>query len=241
MPARFEELDYRETALGPLSLRRRREPMAGDRDVWEVKLGDEFLMSSLFTASETALAHRPLAELEAGGAEVLVGGLGLGYTALAALEHPDVAGVRVVELLAPVIDWHRRALLPIGAVLAESPRCVLQQGDFFELALGPGPGFDAARPGRQFDAVLVDIDHSPAQVLAPGNARLYTASGLAALAGHLRAGGVLGLWSNDPADPPFVERLRAAFGEARAETIAFANPYTGGEARCTVYCARKAR
>src|SRR4030088_3459450 len=82
----FEELDYRPTPIGALSLRRRRELTLGV-DVFEIKLGDEFLMSSLFTASEVALARLGLANLSGEGLDVVVGGLGLGYTAKAVLEH----------------------------------------------------------------------------------------------------------------------------------------------------------
>ena len=76
----FEELDYRPTPIGALSLRRRRE-LTLDTDVYEIKLGEEFLMSSLFTASEVALARLGLADLGHAGLDVVVGGLGLGYTA----------------------------------------------------------------------------------------------------------------------------------------------------------------
>lgn len=237
MSAAFQELDYVETPLGAISLRRRREPRLDNRDVWEVKLGEEFLMSSLFTASEVALAELTLAALDATGMDVLVGGLGLGYTAQAALAHPGVRQVLVVDALAPVIDWHRRGLVPMGSLLADDPACTLLHADFFARALDAPAGFDTARPGRRFDALLLDIDHSPAHVLNDDNARLYTAAGLAALAGHLRPGGVFGLWSNDPPDAAFLQRLAAAFNAPRAEQVRFANPYTGGEAACTVYIA----
>ena len=105
MSLAFEELDYRETPIGALSLRRRREPKLGV-DVFEIKLGDEFLMSSLFTASEIALAQLGLAELSRPGLNVVVGGLGLGYTAQAVLEHQQVASLVVVDALEAVIDWH---------------------------------------------------------------------------------------------------------------------------------------
>ena len=90
----FEELDYRPTPIGALSLRRRRE-LSLDVDVFEIKLGDDYLMSSLFTASEIALAQLGLADLP-GNADVVVGGLGLGYTAQAVLEHDKVASLIVV-------------------------------------------------------------------------------------------------------------------------------------------------
>lgn len=74
----FEELDYRPTPIGALSLRRRRELSLGV-DVFEIKLGDEYLMSSLFTASEVALARLGIAALAGDSFDIVVGGLCLGY------------------------------------------------------------------------------------------------------------------------------------------------------------------
>lgn len=90
MSARFEEIDWRPTAMGDISLRRRRDP-ASDTDVYEVKLGDEFLMSSLFTTGEIALAELGLAKLPCTELDIAVGGLGLGYTAEAVLDDPGCA------------------------------------------------------------------------------------------------------------------------------------------------------
>ncbi len=87
----FEELAYHQTPLGDLMLRRRRMRSLGGIDVYEVKLGDAFLMSSLFHEVEEALAQIGLAELHGKRCDVVVGGLGLGYTARAALAHPEVA------------------------------------------------------------------------------------------------------------------------------------------------------
>src|SRR3954471_14207508 len=109
----FEEIDYRPTPLGALSLRKRRE-LKLDVDVYEIKLGDEYLMSSLFTASEIALARLGLAELAATDLDVVVGGLGLGYTAQAVLEHETVKSLIIVEALDAVIDWHEKGVLPLG-------------------------------------------------------------------------------------------------------------------------------
>ncbi|WP_296574895.1 spermidine synthase [Phreatobacter sp.] len=159
----FQELDYQETPIGALSLRRRREHRL-DVDVYEIKLGDEFLMSSLFTASEIALADLGLAGLAGGPADVAVAGLGLGYTAKAVLDHADVASLVVVEMLEPVIGWHRAGLLPMGTALPGDPRCRFVAGDFFALAASR-TGLDPQSPDRRFDAVLVDIDHSPDELL----------------------------------------------------------------------------
>ncbi|HUF44967.1 MAG TPA: spermidine synthase, partial [Aestuariivirgaceae bacterium] len=118
----FEELDYRATPIGGLSLRRRRELSLGI-DVFEIKLGENYLMSSLFTASEVALARLALAELSGSGLEVIVGGLGLGYTARAVLGHDTVKSLIVVEMLDAVIDWHEQELLPLGPELTGDARC----------------------------------------------------------------------------------------------------------------------
>ena len=176
MSARFEELDWSETPMGVISLRRRIEPSL-NVDVYEVKLGDEFLMSSLFTVAEVALARLGLAQAVDADLDVVVGGLGLGYTAQAALDDPRIHSLLVVEALGEVISWHQRALLPDTADLASDPRVRLQRGDFFAMAASDG-GFDPEAPGRRFHAVLLDIDHTPRHVLHPSHAAFYTPAGL---------------------------------------------------------------
>ncbi|GHB06284.1 spermidine synthase [Streptomyces chryseus] len=237
MGARFEELDWRPTPLGEISLRRRRDPESGT-DVYEVKLGDEFLMSSLFTAGETALTRLGLAKLPDTGLDVAVGGLGLGYTAQAALDDPRVRALVVVDALGEVIDWHRRGLVPLGSRLAADPRCRLVQGDFFAMA-GDPRGLDPRVPGRRFHAVLLDVDHSPRHVLHPRHAALYRPDGLRALADRLHPGGVFALWSNDPPDDGFHSALVEVFAEAEAHVVDFPNPLRGGTSSNTVYVARR--
>ncbi len=235
MSPAFEELDYRPTPIGALSLRRRREPKLGV-DVFEIKLGEEFLMSSLFTASETALARLALADLSGDDLDVVVGGLGLGYTAKAALDNPAVGKLLVVDALQPIIDWHESGLLPLGKALTADPRCRFRLGDFFALAASKD-GFDPNAPGKTHDAILVDIDHTPDALLDPQNAGFYTPEGLAKLARHLKPGGVFGLWSNDRPDDAFTARLADVFAEARAEEVTFHNPIQEREATQTVYLA----
>ncbi len=233
----FKELDYRETPLGALSLRQRYDPKLEDT-VLEIKLGEEFLMSSAFTASVVALARLALADLPAPAADVVIGGLGLGYTAAAALDDAKVASLIVVDALAAVIDWHREGVLPLGPRIAGDPRCRLVEGDFFALAASPG-GFDPDRPGRMFDCILVDIDHSPEALLAPRNASFYTDEGLADVARHLKPGGVFGLWSNDAPDDAFTARLARVFATARGEAVTFHNPLQDRPFTQTVYLAGK--
>ncbi|MFW6387831.1 MAG: spermidine synthase [bacterium] len=264
MLPQFEELGYQKTPLGELSLRRRRHPTL-HREVYEVKLGEEYLMSSLYTDSERALGEKgveavlrgrragPEASLESlcehiprrdpdtgsGGLDIVVGGLGLGYTAEAVLQFAEVGSLLVVELFEAVIDWHRQGIVPVGRTVSADSRCRLVQEDFFACARS-SEGFDPDSPGRTFDAVLVDIDHTPDTLLDPGNATLYTPSGLLGVSGHLRPGGVFGVWSDDPPHEPFRRRLADAFGSAAACPVTFdvfdqKRTYT----QC-VYLARKA-
>src|SRR6476660_4214281 len=160
----FEELDYRKTARGELILRRRRMLSLGGLEIYEVKLGEAFLMSSLFHEAEESLARLGLGELTGEEWDVVVGGLGLGYTAIAALEYRQVASLLVVDALEPVIEWHRKGLVPLGEKLTRDPRTRLILADFFAVATSPD-GFDPERPGRRFHAVLLDIDHSPRNLL----------------------------------------------------------------------------
>ncbi len=239
MTFEFEELDYRETPLGEISLRRRAEPRLGGEILYEVKLGDEFLMSSLFTSAEIQLARLGLAALEGTGLDIVVGGLGLGYTAVAALEDPSVRSLMVIEVMEPVIDWHRRGLVPLGKELMSDPRCTLVHADFFAVASSNRGGFDPAAPARLVHAVLLDIDHSPGHWLNPGNSAFYTASGLQSLSDKLHPGGIFGLWSNDPPDAEFTHLLDSVFQSSEARIVSFPNPYSGGESSNTVYLAHK--
>src|SRR3954454_21558141 len=128
MSARFEELDWSETPMGVISLRRRIEPTL-NVDVYEVKLGDEFLMSSLFTVAEVELARLGLAQAVDADLDVVVGGRGLRSPAPTAPADPGGRARIVVEALGEVIGWHQRALLPDTAELASDPRVRLQRGD----------------------------------------------------------------------------------------------------------------
>jgi spermidine synthase len=234
----FEELDYQKTPLGELILRRRRMLSLGGIEIFEVKLGDEFLMSSLFHEVEEALAHRGLGELNGESWDVVVGGLGLGYTAMAALEHREVASLLIVDALQPVIEWHQRGLVPLGEKLTGDARCRMVEADFFERAQST-EGFDPEQPGRKFHAVLLDIDHSPRNLLHPRNAAFYEAEGLRSLGAQLHPGGVFALWSDDPPDDEFLEVLGGAFETARAHVVTFPNPLTEAESASTVYVAGK--
>ena len=231
---RFEELDYRPTAKGPAILRRRWVP-AVDRHVVEILLGDEHLMSDLFIEGESELARRGLAMAPDRPLSVLVGGLGLGYTARAALEDPRVVRLMVLDALQPVIEWHEEGLVPLTPPLRDDPRCALRLADFFTW-FSPGGQRDS---DVTYDLVLLDIDHSPTRLLAPDHAAFYTAKGLADLALGMRPDGVFAMWSDDPAEADFIHVLRGVFADVRAEDVRFENPLTGEPSQCTLYLARR--
>ncbi|MBT2484005.1 MULTISPECIES: spermidine synthase [unclassified Microbacterium] len=229
MIARFEELDWQETRMGELILRRREDPATGEM-IYEVKLKDEYLMSSLFTVAEEELATIGLAAATGVRLSVLVGGLGLGYTAATALEDERVARLEVIDALPAVIGWHERRLLPVSARLVGDSRTTLTHDDFFAVVRrAPDDGT------RRHDAILLDVDHSPRHTLDPSHADLYTEAGLTALAKHLADRGVFALWSDDPPDDAFMATLSAVFDDCRAHIVDFANRLTGGTSSNTVY------
>ena len=237
MTARFEELDWRPTPLGELVLRRRLDPVTGEQ-IHEIKLGDEFLMSSMFTVSEVALGRLALGRLSGTDLEVVVGGLGLGYTAQTVLESTAVGSLVVVDALAEVIEWHERGLIPAGAALTADPRCRFVRGDFFTMARSEA-GLDPEEPGRRFHAIVVDIDHSPRHLLHPDNAAFYEPAGLAHLGSMLHPGGVFALWSNDPPDEEFTAVLAGVLADVSAEVVTFDNPLQQRDATATVYLATR--
>ena len=234
----FEELDYQETELGGLSLRRRGILSLGGMEVYEIQLGDAFLMSSLFTKVEVALADLALAELDGGALDVVVGGLGLGYTARAALRNPAVKSLVVIEALPSVIDWHRRGLVPLGAQLTADPRCRFVRGDFF--ALVNSNALDPDNPGKNSTPFCSTSITRRGACSTPRHESFYGVEGLRQVALHLHTGGVFAMWSDDPPDEEFLTALDGAFAECRAHIVTFHNPLADCDFASTVYVARAA-
>lgn len=233
----FEEIAWEQTPIGELILRRRRLRADG-ADIWEIKLNEGYLMSSQFVDGEIALADLALAMIGGGARDVVVGGLGLGYTAQAVLRNPDVERLTVVELIPQVIAWHHQHLLPLGEAIAGDPRCVQRQGDFFALACG-AEGFDPADRHKLHDAILIDIDHSTTHFIDPASAVFYSEAAIAAITARLTPGGVFALWSTDAEDPAFVAALRANLQEVRVERVEFHTPYRAQPAFNLIYLGRK--
>ena len=144
-------------------------------------------MASYNRASERALATLALEWAAGATLWVLVGGLGMGFTLRAALDHPAVGAVEVVEVEPAIVEWNRTHLADLAGGCLDDPRVRLVQADVVRyLATAPGP----------YDAICLDVDNGPGWLASPGNRRLYSLKGLGEAAGAAgagwRAGGVVG-------------------------------------------------
>ena len=169
---------------------------------FSIMLGSNELMNSRLTGSEQALASLACARIAGRGRpRVLIGGLGMGFTLRAALEHlPRDAEVVVAELVPAVVEWAKGPLASIiGDCLADT-RVSIVEADVAEL-------IGEARAG--YDAILLDVDNGPDGLSRAANDRLYDRSGLRSARAALRAGGLLAVWSSAP-DKGFTQRLRKA-------------------------------
>lgn len=236
----FEEIDSQASSIGQISLRRRRMPAFGDRDIYEVKLGDEFLMSSMFVEAEEALSTLGLAAVKGDNLSVVVGGLGLGYTAVTALEDARISELYVVDALDTVIGWHKDELVPLGKILNADSRNNYVYGSFFDLAKDPSTGFDPSNEGKKFDAILLDIDHSPTEFLNVANASFYTTENLGLMAEQLKSQGVFAMWSQNLPEESFEALLKTVFEHVESHVVSFYNPFQSKVSTNSVYvCVKK--
>jgi spermidine synthase len=185
--------------------------------VTEVLVNGELLMSSHTTVSERALATSALA-MHAGAADltVLVGGLGLGYTAKAALDDSRVSSVVVVDAIPVLFDWLRAGHLPLSPQLIYDPRFSTTISDVYADLLGP-----CATP---YDLLLIDVDHAPKERLDESSAPFYTVQGQQRVAEHLNPGGVLAVWSAGD-DEEFAAVLGEVYKVAAVEHVTWEDPY----------------
>ncbi len=179
---------------------------------WAIRAGGRVLMTSRTHGSEEALAQRALRHVTR-PRDVLVGGLGMGFTVRAALDGiPPGARVWVAELVPELVAWNREWLAPLAGRPLDDPRVRVLGAEVLSCIRGRR---------RAFDAILLDVDNGPAArttaVGRPANADLYGSSGARALHGALRPGGVVAVWSAGPA-PAYLRTLSAAGLEAWQET-----------------------
>lgn len=224
----LEIVDWQETKLGTLCLRRR--VLEDPREVIsEITIDEDFLMSSHLTLSERTLSERALALHQGEGLEVLVGGLGLGYTAHQALKCDRVAALEVVEFLPEVIGWTERELIPLASELKRDARLEIVEDDVYARLLAP--------PRERYDLILIDVDHAPDAPLGGSSAAFYAQEGLTKARLHLREGGVLGLWSYAE-HSPFEATLRRVFSEVHVEPVTVLNDLIGEDQTDWLFFAR---
>ncbi len=170
---------------------------------YSLKLNGEQLMSSAWTESELVLADEACRfPQRVDKPNVLIGGLGLGFTLKRVLElvGPE-AVVTVAELIPEIITWNREHLGDINGRLLDDKRVRLHTGDVFDQITGA--------PAGSLDAILLDVDNGPTAMVHPGNNRIYDPSGLKAIHRSLRPSGRVAFWSAAP-EPSFVRQLKKA-------------------------------
>ena len=229
----------------PLSLHRRGQE-------YVIRAGGLELMSSRRSGSEAALARLAGAALDAmrpeasdsrrdaesmrsdgnGARRILVGGLGMGFTAAAALEAFPHARIDVVEIEDRIVDWNRRWLATSSGHPLDDPRLRVLVDDLSNVieqaAIGPESG--------RFEVILLDVDNGPEALSRRRNARLYSSDGLARTARALDPDGVAAYWSASP-DDAFGKRLARAMERVETHRVP-ARAGSRARARHTIWLAQ---
>lgn len=185
----------------------------GQQPVLELRVNGVFVMDTAETTSETALAEHALALVEE-PRTVLVGGLGMGFTAHALLGDQRVQRIDVVELEHALVQWMRDGTIPHGPALLAEERIRVIEAD---LAVAVEEAA-AKSAGPTYDLILLDVDNGPGNLVHQHNARLYEAAFLHRLAAILAPGGVLAIWSSHES-PELEEQLRGVLGNAAHEAV----------------------
>ena len=184
---------------------------------WVVRYGGKVLMSSRQHGSEDALAELALPKARHRRA-VLVGGLGLGFTARAALDRiPTDAKVVIAELTPALVGWNRRLVGKLAGRPLDDPRCKVHVGDVVDRI---------AEARAAYDAILLDVDNGPGSMVHEGNHRLYGHRGIAACRIALAEGGVLAVWSAHH-DEAYLRRLEKGGFAATARLVPARGPAGG--------------
>ena len=203
-PVEYVEIARAESERGELVLRERR-PEAGPTSV-ELRANGVFVMDTLETSTEQALAESALAQVTDPRA-VVVGGLGLGFTMHAVLADSRVEKVAVVEIEHALVDWMRDGTVSHGPALLADERVTVVVADIAVALAEAAPA--------SYDLVLLDVDNGPGYLVHDANAALYREPFLAAARGALRPGGVLAIWSAAES-PELAQTLARVFDDTAA-------------------------
>ncbi|MYQ47777.1 spermidine synthase [Streptomyces sp. SID4985] len=198
-------LDRRDGPYGEVVLRRH-------GGLLQIIANGCFLMDTSDGRSERLLVDAARAALDGRPApDVLIGGLGVGFSLAHAAADPRWGRIVVVEREPAVVGWHRDG--PLGELSADAladPRTAVVEDDLVAYV---------NETSDTFDALCLDIDNGPGWTVTEDNDGLYTKAGLAACARVLRPGGVLAVWSAQPS-PEFEGTMRnAGFRQVRTEEV----------------------
>ena len=200
----YVELARAESPRGEVVLRERRDPDATGAGVVELRVNGVFVMDGLETASEQGLATAALAQVAQPRA-VLVGGLGLGFTVHEVLSDHRVERLVVVEIEEALVGWMRDGTVPHGPAYLADERVTVVTADIRQAIHEAAPG--------SYDLVLLDVDNGPGFLVYDENAGVYEPAFLQVVAGILRPGGAVVIWS--AAQAPLLQQAMAdVFGAA---------------------------
>jgi spermidine synthase len=167
---------------------------------YSIRVANAELMNSRAHGSEEELARLSCQKIaDRTKPQVLIGGLGLGFTTAAALQHlPESAEITVAELVPGLVEWNRNIFGHLAGEPLKDQRVEVRVGDVAKLL---------KKSQRRFDAILLDVDNGPEGLTQPENEWLYGSAGLATAKSALKSGGILAVWSVAP-DPLFTRRLQ---------------------------------
>jgi spermidine synthase len=202
----FVEVARAESEHGELVLRERREN--GAPAILELRANGVFVMDTAEHASERALATAALALVEE-PRDVLVGGMGLGFTMHEVMADSRVQRCTVVEIEEALVGWMRDGTIPHGPTMLADERANPVIADV-SVAL---PEADES----SYDLVLLDVDNGPSFLVHESNARIYQKEFLQEVRRVLRPGGALVVWSMDVA-PDLQSVLASVFDETDAQS-----------------------
>ncbi len=220
----YTEIARAESDRGELVLRERQEH--GGPTALELRANGVFVMDTLETSSEEALANAAL-DLVPEPRDVLVGGLGLGYTMHQVLADQRVERCSVVEIEPALVEWMRDGTIPHGPAMLADARANPVVAD---IAAAVGEASDAS-----YDLVLLDVDNGPDHLVHEHNAALYQPAFLTEVRRMLRPGGAVAIWSAD-ASPELEATLEKVFGDA--ETTGYDVSLQGRDEKYWLHVAR---
>ncbi len=138
-----------------------------DGNDYEVISNGTFLMDTRGGHSEQLLVDAALQRHPAPH-DVLIGGLGIGFSLVAALRDHRVAQVTVVEVEQALVEWHDTHLASFSGGLLHDARVVVVVADI---------STHLAARASSYDVVCLDVDNGPDWTVIEANKALYDDAG----------------------------------------------------------------